>query len=427
MKKFNNLFLKEVKELLSKQLIVSLLLMMGMFYFIGQMTKKEAIRAAAAQKISVFDLDKSDLSGQLLAGLQGMNFKVETVAAANAEAAVEATRAGDTNLLVVIPQGFAESVARMEAKPVETYSFLRNFSIIGTRTSIIVRSVLEAINKVLSDNYLKAKIPETSPESIKTPIKSRDFVIIKSRMAEGSASAVAGFVTSQTVFVPVILMMIILYSSQMVISAIAMEKQNKTLETLLTVPIRRTSIVAAKMLASGFVGLVSAVIYMVGFRSYMGGFTGDLASAPGVTQLVQKLGLTLNANALIILGASLFFAILCALAMATILGVLAEDFRSAQSLIMPMLVLIMIPYFVSMFADVKTMSLPIKLFILAIPFSHPFLAMQNIFLENYKAVALGVLYMAVFFGVMVVIAGRIFSTDRVLTMKLRWGKKKIVL
>jgi ABC-2 type transport system permease protein len=427
MKNFMNLFRKEVKELLSKQLIVSLLLMMGMFYFIGQMTKKEAARAAAAQKISVFDRDKSDLSGRLLAGLQAMNFKIEAVTAATTEAAVNAVRETDTSLLIVIPQGFGDSMTRLEAQPVETYSFLRNFSVMGARTSAIVRAVLEAINKVLSDETLKARIPEISPDRLKNPIKSKDFVIIKSRIAEGSASAVAGFVTSQTVMIPVILMMIILYSSQMVISAIAMEKQNKTLETLLTVPISRTSIVSAKMLASGLVGLLSAVIYMIGFRSYMSGFTGDMAQMPGVSQVVQKLGLTLNANALIILGASLFFAILCALAMATILGVLAEDFRSAQSLIMPMLILIMIPYFVSMFADVKTMSFPIKLFILANPFSHPFLAMQNIFLENYRAVALGVLYMAVFFGIMVYIAGRIFSTDKVLTMKLRWGKKKVVL
>jgi hypothetical protein len=35
--------------------------------------------------------------------------------------------------------------------------------------------------------------------------------------------------------------------------------------------------------------------------------------------------------------------------------------------------------------------------------------------------------MAFFFLVLVVIAARIFSTDRVLTMKLRWGKKKLVL
>ena len=155
-------------------------------------------------------------------------------------------------------------------------------------------------------------------------------------------------------------MMIIIYSSQMVISAIAMEKQNKTLETLLTVPISRASIVTAKMLAAGLAGLLSAAIYMLGFRNYMSGLTGDIASAPGVSQVVQKLGLALDAKALVLLGVSLFFAILCALAMATILGVLAEDFRSAQSLIMPMVFLVMIPYFITLFTDVKSLSLPVK-------------------------------------------------------------------
>jgi ABC-2 type transport system permease protein len=135
----------------------------------------------------------------------------------------------------------------------------------------------------------------------------------------------------------------------------------------------------------------------------------------------------MDAKALIILGVSLFFAILCALAMATILGVLAEDFRSAQSLIMPMVFLVMIPYFISFFSDFRTLSLPIKIFVLAIPFSHPFLATQNIMLENYQSVFFGILYMLALFIVLVIVAARIFSTDRVLTMKLRWGNKKIML
>jgi ABC-2 type transport system permease protein len=49
------------------------------------------------------------------------------------------------------------------------------------------------------------------------------------------------------------------------------------------------------------------------------------------------------------------------------------------------------------------------------------------FLGNYKDVVFGMLYMAAFFTVLVVLAGRIFSSDKVLTMKLRWGKKKVVL
>jgi ABC-2 type transport system permease protein len=223
-------------------------------------------------------------------------------------------------------------------------------------------------------------------------------------------------------------MMIIIYASQMVISAIAMEKQNKTLETLLTVPISRTSIVTAKMLAAGLVGLISAIIYMVGFRYYMGGFMGDVseaATASGLTSVIQKLGLAFTANSYVILGISLFLAILCALAMATILGVLAEDYRSAQSLIMPMIFLVMIPYFLSFFSDIKSLSLPAKLLLYAIPFSHPFLTTQNLLLEDYRPIVLGIIYMAAVFIVLIIIAARIFSTDKVLTMKLRLRKKRL--
>jgi len=213
----------------------------------------------------------------------------------------------------------------------------------------------------------------------------------------------------------------------MVISAIAMEKQNKTLETLLTVPIPRTSIVTTKMLAAGIVGLLSAAIYMIGMKSYMGGVMGDVQASAAVSGVIKQLGLTLSGNGYLLLGIALFLAILCGLAMATILGVLAEDFRSAQTLMLPLMLMILVPYLLTIFTDIQSLPLPVKVLVLAIPFSHPFLATPNIMLGHYSAVLYGILYMAVVFVVLVVIAARIFSTDRVLTMKLRWGKKKIVL
>jgi ABC-2 type transport system permease protein len=419
--------MKEIRELITLQLILSLLSMIVIFYFIGQLTKKEVRRAAAAQKISVLDQDGSAISKGLLDNLSSLNYKIEWFKDKNKEEAIRTTKDSDTNFLMVIPAGFGESVSRFETREIDTYTFMRNFSLTGTRNSAVFRAVVSAINTYLSDDFLKKKMPEFKPENLKNPIKSRDFIIVKDRMAEGSAAAISGFVASQSIFVPVVLMMIIIYSSQMVISAIAMEKQNKTLETLLTVPIPRASIVTAKMVAAGLVGLLSAALYMVGFKYYITGFTGDMSTTAEVTNVIQKLGLALDAKGFAILGISLFFAILCALAMATILGVLAEDFRSAQSLIMPMIFLVIIPYFISMFSDVKSLSLPMKIFVLAIPFSHPFLATQNILLENYPMVLFGILYTLAFFIVMVVIAARIFSTDKVLTMKLRWRKKKVIL
>jgi ABC-2 type transport system permease protein len=425
MKKFQNLLMKEIRELVTKQLFISLAMTMALFYFIGNMAKSEVKKAAASQKIAVLDLDGSEMSDGLLANMKTMNFAVDKFPGTDKEAAIRTAKAGDTSLLLVIPAGFGASVAKFETKEIESYSFLRGFSIGGARNSSILKVVVGAINQYLSNNFLKTRIPDLDPENVKNPIKTKDFIVVKDRMAEGSAAAVYGFVSSQSFLVPVILMMIIIYSSQMVISAVAMEKQNKTLETLLTVPIRRTSIVTTKMLAAGIVGLASAVIYMFGFKSYIGGMTGGLtAGGGGVQSVIRQLGLSLTTSGYVVLGVSLFFAIICALALAMILGVMAEDFRSAQMLIMPLVFLVMIPYFISLLADFRTLSLPIKILVWAIPFSHPFLATQNIILGNTQGILFGIAYMAVFFVICVVIAARIFSTDRVLTMKLKWGKKK---
>jgi len=430
MKKFTNLLAKEIRELITFQLLISLVFMVILFYFIGQMAKSEVKRAMRKQKIAFLNLDSSPFSQELIQNLRAGNFEPVPLQAENKEDAIEQTNNSKMNLLLVIPEGFGQGIENLELKPVETYTYLRSLTLMANRNAAVFNAVLRVINNYLSNDYLAKKIPDLDPNKIKNPIKSRNFVLVKERMAEGSAEQITGFITSQSMFVPIILMMIIIYSSQMVISAIAMEKQNKTLETLLTVPIRRTSIVMAKMLGAAVVGLISAIIYMVGFRYYMAGFMGDVSTAiksSNLGEIIKSLGLSLSPNQYLILGLSLFLAILCGLAMATILGVLAEDYRSAQSLIMPLVFLVLIPYFLSFFADFNSMSVPAKLLVYLIPFSHPFLASQNLLLGNYGSVLGGIAYMLVFFAVLIVVAARIFSTDKVLTMKLRFRRKQVVL
>ncbi|MBP1770386.1 MAG: type transporter family [Candidatus Aminicenantes bacterium] len=427
MKRFTNLLKKEIKELVRPQLIISLAFTVILFQFIGQVSKKEVQKAVGVQTISALDQDGTAASKALIQGLESARFKVLDQSGKTKEQALEAAKSGESKLLLVIPEGFGDSLTALKPREIETYSFMRSFSLIGARSQVVVQGLITALNEALSDNFLKERLPDFDPQSLKRPIKSKDFIIVQDRMAEGSANMVAGMISQQSMFIPIVLMMIIIYSSNMVISAIAMEKQNKTLETLLTVPIKRTSIITAKMLAAGLIGLISAAVYMFGMQGFFSGI-GDEARAAGAQAgapaLMQELGLTFDTTGYVILGLSIFLAILVALAMAMILGVLAEDFRSAQTMIMPLMFMVMIPYFISIFADINTVSLPVKIFILAIPFSHPFLVSQNLYLGNYGMIAAGLAYMLVVFGVLVVVAARIFSTDKILTMKLSLGKKK---
>jgi ABC-2 type transport system permease protein len=427
MKRFSNLLRKEIKELVTKQLIVSLAFTVLLFNFIGQVSKKEVQKAIGIQTISALDLDGSAGSQALLKGLESARFKILDQSGKTKDEALETAKAGESKLLLVIPKGFGDSLVELKPSEIETYSFMRSFSLIGARGQVVVQGVISALNEVLSNNFLRDKLPDLDPQALKRPIKSKDFVVVRDRVAEGSANMVAGLISQQSLLIPVVLMMIVMYSSQMVISAVAMEKQNKTLETLLTVPIKRTSIITAKMLAAGLVGLISAGVYMFAFKGFVGGIGEEAARAgaeAGGAAMMKQLGLTFNTTGYVVLGLSLFLAILVALALAMILGVLAEDFRSAQTMIMPLMFMVMIPYFISLFADINTVALPIKLFVLAIPFSHPFLVSQNLYLGNYGMIAAGLAYMFVVFVSLTIFAARVFSTDKILTMKLRFGKKK---
>ncbi|MBP7706549.1 MAG: ABC transporter permease [Candidatus Aminicenantes bacterium] len=427
MKRFGNLLKKEIKELVRPQLIISLAFTVILFNFIGQVSKKEVQKATGIQTISALDQDGTAASKALIQGLESVRFKVLDQSGKTKDEALAVAKAGESKLLLVIPKGYGDSLTALKPSEIETYSFMRSFSLIGARSQVVVQTLITALNEAQSNIFLKERLPDFDPQSLKRPIKSRDFIIVQDRMAEGSANLVAGMISQQSMFIPIVLMMIVIYSSQMVISAIAMEKQNKTLETLLTVPIKRTSIITAKMLAAGLIGLISAAVYMYGMQGFLGGIGDEAAKAgaqAGAPALMQKLGLTFSTSSYVILGLSIFLAILVALALAMILGVLAEDFRSAQNMIMPLMFMVMIPYFISMFADMGSMSLPLKVFILAIPFTHPFLVSQNLYLGNYGMIAAGLAYMLVIFGILVVVAARIFSTDKILTMKLSFGKKK---
>ena len=96
MNKFTNLLVKEIRDLVNKQLVTSLLMTVLIFYFVGNMAKSEMKRAEATQTISVLDLDQSTLSKGLAAGLKAASFKVEWSPAKDPEAAVQAAKQGDT-------------------------------------------------------------------------------------------------------------------------------------------------------------------------------------------------------------------------------------------------------------------------------------------------------------------------------------------
>ncbi len=422
MSKFTNILKKDIKELVTLELIVPLLIMVVLFSFIGNLVSSETKKAMAPQNIVVLDYDNSNLSTNLMNELKQGNLIPETPSVKNMQSAIDYAKEKGIKVVIEIPKGFEDSIFNLKQPEVNIYSVMNGLSITSLSQPSMVRNVFQLLNDSISSEFIKQKFANVSPEIVKNPIKTKDFVILNKTVAEVSPEIVSQAFMSQNIFIPMILVFVILYSSQMLASLIALEKQNKTLETLLTVPIQRPLIVVSKMLSSGIVTLIISVLYLFGMKNYMGGISGGEIGSTQYSGVLQKLGLTFTSQSFILLGISTFLAILAALAVTTILAVYVEDVKGAQAMLTPLMVLLMIPYFITLFTDPNTLSLPLKIFIYAIPFSHPFLASQNLLFGRVSFVIYGILYESIFSIVCVMIATKIFSSDKILTAKVKWGK-----
>lgn len=422
MRKFFILLKKEIKELLTPQMLVPFLLVIVVFYAFGQYSSKQAKKDQGPQPIAVMDQDDSPLSKGILDNLNKANFSVKLYP--NDGQDFPSTMRKDKIIIgLIIPAGFSESIQKLQPEKIETYSLINNFSVTGIGKYANLDRAIAVINEVVSTNYLTLKVPSIDPSLLKNPIKTSSLVIVKGRMAQASPQAVLGYITTQTSTIPVILFLVIVLASQMIATSIASEKENKTLETLLTAPLNRKIVITAKMIAAGFVGLLLASVYLLGFRSFTSG-VGTSFGTTNVGTALNDLGLVLTPTSYLLLGLVVFLGILVALSISVILGAFADDVKGVQGAIAPLMVLMLIPYFAVLLLDINALPNVVRYFIYAIPFSHIFLAMPNLYLHNSLFVILGALYELIIFIIFTWLAAWIFSTDKIMTLKFNFGRKK---
>jgi ABC-2 type transport system permease protein len=206
---------------------------------------------------------------------------------------------------------------------------------------------------------------------------------------------------------------------------VASEKENKTFEILLSSPLNRKTIIFAKLIAAGLVALLLVGVYMIGMNSYMTGISGGAISVnENLKDIFVSLGIVISPLGYLLLGSSLFVSILVGLAIAMILGILSENIKSVQATITPLMIFILLPYFLVLFLDFNTVPQIFKYIIYAIPFSHPFLATQNIILGNFAPIIYGIIYQFIVFMIFVIIGAKIFSSDKIITLKWNLKRKK---
>lgn len=425
MKKFLILLKKEIKELITIQLVLPLIFMVLLFSLIGNIMSKETAKMLEPQSIFILNQDTQESENKLSEILKTANFKPEILKAGSIDEALTTLKEKNNPSLLVIPLNFEKNINNFKPQQLLVYKIVKNFSITSNVKYSLLDKAVAIINTYYSNEWIQKKKTNIEPETLKNPIKSNEFVIIGGKQANIPLSAVLGYIQKQTTFIPIILFMVIIIAAQMVAMAVASEKENKTFEILLSSPINRKTIIFAKLLAAGLVALLFAGVYMIGMNYYMKGITGGAVSnSDGLESIFQSLGIVITPLSYMLLGLSLFMGILVALAMAMILGIMADSIKSVQAVITPLMILVLLPYILVLFLDIDSLSPIIKYIIYAIPFSHPFLASQNVFLGEYTPIIYGIIYQFIVFFVFVLIATKIFSSDKIITLKINFSRKR---
>jgi ABC-2 type transport system permease protein len=419
-----NIILKEAKELLTPQMLAPFVGIMVIFVFIGRAIRGERAKSSRPQSVIVADNDRTALSESVLQALESEQTTI-IPAEGNLDELLDLARAAGVTWVVIIPESLERRIQAFETADIQVYNVVTGFSITQMEKSIKLKSLFEKANERLAQANLARAYPGASPENLQNPLRTTEFVVVRDKVARGDADVLSGLVMSQTLMIPIVLLMVLIYSSQMIAASIGQEKENKTLETLLTVPINRTSIVIGKMVGAALVALVVSGIFMVAMVYWTGSLGGDMSAQAGAadTSALSHLGLSLGPQSYVLLAVGLFLAVLCGLSLATLLAIFADDAKSAQVSVTPLMMLVMIPYFLGIFLNIDAASLPIKILMYAIPFSYPFMMPKAILFGNYGLVFFGFGYMALFATICIFIAARLFSTDRVLTAKLRFRRK----
>lgn len=414
-----NIIKKEIKELLTPGTIIPIIMIALIFGSIGSSMEGIQEEFGEPPVLGYINEDTQNLSHIVTSYLENnSNIVFNSTDIADKKEALEVLKANDGAALLVIKQNFSQNILNDSQGSLEIYWIMEGAGILDSISSEIVESIFRSINREISQALIEDNSTINASIAL-NPTLRVDTTYFKDRVIGLSPGAITGMLSSQSTFIPIIIMMLIIFAGQMIISSMAMEKENKTLETLLTLPVKRTSIVTGKIAASAIIGLLFAVIYMIGMSNYLQGFQ----FTEGLN--LAEYDLVLTSQDFILVGTSLFITLIAALALCMLLGTFAKNYKSAQTLVFPVTMLAMIPMFLTMFVDFDTLPLIGKALLFAIPFSHPMMAPRALIFNDYLLVIGGIIYVSIFAALMIILVVWVFKTDRLLTGSTNEKWKKL--
>jgi len=242
-----NIIKKEIRELLTPATILPIVIMALIFSTMGGAVGNLEEEMKEKPIIGYIDLDQSNLSGimtDIFDSTSDVIFKETDIS--TKDDGLEALKEKDGIALIIIQSDFSDNIYEDKAGEIQIYWIMKGAGIMDSISSTVLEYVIAEIEKSISSQLIEEN-SSLNASLVLEPTSIIETTSFKGKELVGmSPNDVASILSSQSTFIPIIIMMVIIMAGGTVISSMALEKENKTLETLLTLPVKRVSIVAGK-------------------------------------------------------------------------------------------------------------------------------------------------------------------------------------
>ena len=420
LKGFRTILLKELKELIRdpKILIGMIVVPLVMFPILGLVlgyAVESAQEQAQQATLLIIDNDGGNWSQTFIDYLENTGININLAKNLTPQQVIDQNILTQNNStqFIEIPPGFSVNITEHTSGNLEINAIINSYGVYqggGVFTDIGssgITAIINSFNRAIAPNVLY----------------TTQSTIIKGEIQQGiDPSALSGLMISQSLALPMTIIIMLTYAMQIAATSVAMEKEEKTLETLLTMPVDRFAILMGKLASTVIVAGIAAIAVMIGYNYMLGSVTLGIQSQTSID--LVNLGLVPSPIGYVLLGISLFITLLSALALAVIMSAFAEDVRGAQALIGYIYPIIFIPTLALIYLDFNSLPDIIKTILYAIPYSHPIIASKAVVFGDYAIVIFGIIYVTAFTIVIMYIASRLFATEKILTAKLKFNRKK---
>ncbi|MCS7127991.1 MAG: ABC transporter permease [Sulfolobales archaeon] len=430
MKAFTIFLLKELKsiardpKIIIGMIIAPIVLIAVLYGFMGSAMRQqieEAVKASGA--VVLIDLDHGNWTQSLAKHLEAIGLNIthsQRDAAPSVDEMVELMEEKRAKILYVVPRGFSRNLTEMMTGVVECYVLIKSLSF----TEMGIASSAESYIRLFSESISRSILVNigVSESFAKNPVLTSSRVVLAGKVFE-SPQALLNLVLSLSFIMPLLAVMFIVFISQYAVMAMAVEKEEKMFETLLSLPINRTTIIAVKLLISIIIGLATMGVYagiFIWFFSSMvsSSFEGRPQGQVGISGESINLFELVKPESIVLILIGLASVATFVLSLLMLVSLFAEDVRTAQTFTGIMIFPVVFAAYAAMFIDIAVLSPSATITVSMIPVLNTAMSIKFSVMGDTLLVALANLSNLAYATITIVALRSVVRSERVFTAKL---------